>query len=352
MDFSPKTSIWILSLGLLLMGPSAMATEIFYAPGTCAPEQLMLKVKNRTNNPERLWTQVRLPDQIDEIQFDIDGNTEIKIAGKDFLPSQMAYSIKTWENNRIQVTASCAGTETLLTTTTSPTVSHFIPANVRTVKIDLLNLFLNSNQIQLQAISRTGTLLEEKTLKIENYYDTASVKWNLPSSVYQIDIKASARMHSVLNYESNGKEQNSPAVALSPTRLAPDTAKTYFLVSTKEAHPDEAFVVAMDDPAKISTARDQIRNPNLEKILVAGIELGDGGTNRAFLSRDKAPYSWNVTRVDAFADFAHIDCDGSPDLTEERLMQKINEGGRICFWRYRIVRELTLEEVASGKLKP
>ncbi len=69
-----------------------------------------------------------------------------------------------------------------------------------------------------------------------------------------------------------------------------------------------------------------------------------------FFQKDKSPYSWSVNRVDAFADFAHIDCDGSPDITEERLMQKLNEGGRICFWRYRVVRELKAEEVSSGKL--
>ena len=94
----------------------------------------------------------------------------------------------------------------------------------------------------------------------------------------------------------------------------------------------------------------EIKNPMLAKIVVAGIELGNGGFNRALLAKDKVPYSWSVYRVDAFADFAHIDCDGSPELVEERIAQRLSEGGRICFWRYRVVRELKPSEINSGSL--
>ncbi len=98
-------------------------------------------------------------------------------------------------------------------------------------------------------------------------------------------MEAQERVSSLLTYDSEGEEKLSPASALKPVTLPVDTGKTYFLVSTKEAKPDEAFVIALQDPKMIATAREQIQNPTLEKIVVAGIELGNGGFNRAFFSK-------------------------------------------------------------------
>jgi hypothetical protein len=347
MDLGIKTSIGIAAF---LLSVTAHASEIFYSPSDCSPEELIIKIKNTSNEPQRLWTQIRFGDEIDEIQYDLDAKSEMKIKGTEFMPTTSSYSLKTWDTNRLKVLSQCRGLEAPLSVLTSPEVLHYLPnSSAQTVKVKLLNLYLKSNQVTLKAVSRTGKVIAEQALKIEKYYDTASVKWNLPEGASQLEITAENRINSFVTFEANGKENLSPGLPKT-VRLPASDAKTYFLVSTKDSRPDEAFVVAMDEPAKIATAREQIKNPHLEKILVAGIELGHGDENRAFLSRDKAPYSWHVSRVDAFADFAHIDCDGSPGLTEERLAQKLNEGGRICFWRYRVVRELTLQEVQSGKL--
>jgi hypothetical protein len=168
--------------------------------------------------------------------------------------------------------------------------------------------------------------------------------------VARVEILASARLHSEAFFGDD--ERQSPPLAMTAATLQPDSNKKYFLVSAKGQSPNGSFVIALDDEEKFRTAREQINNPQLEKIVVARIALGNSQHNRAFNSRDKSPYSWNVTDVDAFADFAHIDCDGSPDLIEERLQQRLSEGGRICFWRYRVVRELSLPEVSTGILKP
>ncbi|ASD63836.1 BP74-related protein [Bdellovibrio bacteriovorus] len=352
MDFGIKTSIGIGSL-ILITSLTAGASQVFYSPSLCAPEHLTLFVTNKTNEPQRVWTQVRYGAEIDERHNDLEAKAQIKIRGTSFLPEAQAFSVKAWDKNVIQVTSSCDDSfSTPLTDTASPEVTHWLPSSVQSVKLHLLNLYLKPNAVRLKAFNRMGAVIGEKELKLEKYYDTSVFKWNLNQSIARIEVQGAERLHSVLSYDNGSSEQVSPPVALKPVTLPVDTTKTYFLVSTKDPQADEAFVIALDKPETIATAREQIRNPNLEKIVVAGIELGNGGFNRAFLSRDKAPYSWSVNRVDAFADFAHIDCDGSPELTEERLEQKLNEGGRICFWRYRVVRELTAGEVASGKLKP
>ncbi len=352
MDFSIKTTLGISSLVLCTHLP-AKASDVVYAPAFCAPEHLTLVVTNKTSEPQRVWTQVRFEDEIQEMHHDIEPKSKVSLRGSEFLATKMGFSLKSWNKNTLQITASCENSPSIpLSDLTSSQVSHWLPSSVKTVKIHLLNLFLKSNKVKLKAFSRASVLIEEKELTLEKYYDTSSLKWTLPSEIARIEIEGQERLNSVLFYDQQGEEKISPALALKPVSLPADAKKTYFLVSTKESRPDEAFVIALEDTQMIATAREQIRNPQLEKIVVAGIELGHGGFNRAFLARDKSPYSWSVNRVDAFADFAHIDCDGSPDLTEERLLQKMNEGGRICFWRYRVVKELTFQEVSSGKLKP
>ncbi|UXR63657.1 hypothetical protein EZJ49_11285 [Bdellovibrio bacteriovorus] len=352
MDFSIKTSISISSLILLTHLPAA-ASQLFYSPALCPPENLTIFVTNKSSEPQRVWTQIRFDQDIDELHHDLDPKSQIKIRGTEFLPTQRGFSIKAWDKNTVQVTSTCSDSfSTPLTDTTSPEVTHWLPSSVQTVKLHIMNLYLKSNSVQLKAYNRLGVAVAERQVELKNYYDTEIFKWSLGQDVARIEVQGQERLHSVLTYDNGTSEQVSPAVAMKPVSLPVDTSKTYFMVSTRDARPEEAFVIALDKPELIATAREQIRNPALEKIVVAGIELGHGGFNRALLARDKAPYSWSVNRVDAFADFAHIDCDGSPELTEERLMQKLNEGGRICFWRYRVVKELSAEEVSSGKLKP
>ncbi|WP_374028703.1 hypothetical protein [Bdellovibrio bacteriovorus] len=350
MDFRIKTLIS--SMVFLSTTPSA-ASDVVYAPAFCEPSALTVFVKNKTSEAQRLWTQVRFGSEIQELHHDLDPKSTIKIRGTEFLPAKMAFSLKAWSKNSLQITASCdEGGSTPLSDVTSPAQSHALPSGVQAVKIHVLNLFLKSQTVHLKAFNRYGLVVDEKTVSLNNYYDTETLKWSFKTDVSRIEIAGPERFHSLLFYDSFGTEKPSPAMALKPVELAPAVQNKYFLVSTKDPRPEEAFVVAISDTEMIEIAREQIRNPALEKIIVAGIELGSGGYNRAFLSRDKSPYSWSVNRVDAFADFAHIDCDGSPDLTEERLLQKLEAGGRICFWRYRVVRELTASEVATGKLKP
>lgn len=346
MDKIPNQLLFIL---LFIFSGSVYGFDIKYVPAYCEPKDLNLIVSNKTSESQIFWTQIRFETELQEHFHEIDPFTEIKIPGNEFLANKTSFSVKYLERNSLQIRSSCKGTVDIpLSDLTSSQVSHFLPSAVRTLKVHLLNLFLKSNLIKLKAYNKHGTEIDSKEILLEKYYDTLAFKWSFTQEVTRIDIDGAERLHSLLFYVLADEEKLSPAIALKPVVLPLDFSKTYFLVSTKDARPEDAFVIALSDQQKINTAREQIKNPQLEKIIVAGIGLGNGGFNRAFLSRDKSPYSWSVTSVDAFADFAHIDCDGSPDLTEERLMQKLNEGGRICFWRYRIIKELSPQEVALG----
>ncbi len=346
MLFKAQTTLVV---GFLLSASVAQTAELFYAPGFCDPKALTVFVENKSSEPEKWWSQVHENGVIKEGYQEIDAKSEMKLAGADFLPDKRGFSVKAATANTLRFTLTCDTQKVLLSSVTSPQVTHYLPANTSSIKLSLLNLYLNSNDLTAKAFDSAGLVIEEKTLHFTKDYETQNLKWSLNRAISRIEITAPNRFHSEVFYSDDDKQ--SPPLALTPVRLPADISKKYFLISTKTPSENGSFVIGLDDEETIATAREQIHRPELEKIIVARIALGVGPVaNRNFQARDKAPYSWNVTYVDAFGDFAHIDCDGNPDLVEERLQQRLNEGGRICFWRYRVVRELTPFEVSSGIL--
>ncbi|WP_413584206.1 hypothetical protein [Bdellovibrio sp. HCB274] len=341
----------LLVVGFCLFTSVGYGSELFYAPGFCPRDSLKILVQNKSAEPEKWWTQVHENGVIRERYQEIDAKSEMKLAGSAFLPDDRGYSLKSANAGTLKFTALCEDQKVLLGSVTSPQVTHYLPAETTAVKISLLNLYLNSNIITLKAFDTTGELTEEKLILLGKHYETQNLKWIFKRAIARIEVSATARMHSEVFYGDDLK--HSPPLVLTPMTLPTDNDKKYFMISTKGPSENGSFVIAMDDEETISIAREQIRNPELEKIVVARIATGVGlGINRNFQSKDKSPYSWTVTHVDSFGDFAHLDCDGSPDLVEERLQQRLSDGGRICFWRYRVVRELSPDEVRSGILKP
>lgn len=106
----------------------------------------------------------------------------------------------------------------------------------------------------------------------------------------------------------------------------------------------QSFAVEITDPRLQAAARQQIADPQAvtPHLLIAKIALGPDGINQDFSSPFSAPWSWHVEKVFRFADFGSIDCDGNPNLIEKAsLWWLAAKGGTICFWDYKVVRELT-----------
>lgn len=104
----------------------------------------------------------------------------------------------------------------------------------------------------------------------------------------------------------------------------------------------QSFVVEISDPELIRQAREQIRSPGdfRARILIGEIGTGSGGVNQDLDARYSASWSWHVSRVLTFAEFASIACDGSPEFVEDFLLAWLGSRSPICFWNYRIIREL------------
>lgn len=118
-------------------------------------------------------------------------------------------------------------------------------------------------------------------------------------------------------------------------------AGVWFEVSNKSE--SESFLVRLDSPKLIQQAREQIRSPlkPMPRRLIAVVSAGGSGFNRNTKDPYRRAWSWHITHVSRFADFSSIDCDGSPTQLEQNLDWWLEaRQGQICFWNYRVTREL------------
>jgi hypothetical protein len=146
-----------------------------------------------------------------------------------------------------------------------------------------------------------------------------------------------------------------PTPVKMPEVLTAPESYHYFRVSTSSN--TQSYVVALSDPNQVEQARNQVAHPLTAlrpsfapRILVARIAYGSGGFNRDLSSKAKVPWSWHVEKVLRFAELASQDCNGSPEELEENLKAVVESSGVICFWNYRIVEELSRDQLVPSSL--
>lgn len=136
---------------------------------------------------------------------------------------------------------------------------------------------------------------------------------------------------------------------INPQLGIPATEGVFFEVAPRDNKGD-SFIVSIKEASLIQKARDQISNPQLEKILFGKIKVGHQSINRNLRSLTKSYWSWSVSEVTNISDLASTSCNGFPQAVEDRLDSWVDDPGRICFWNYRIKRELSSSEVSTGQV--
>ncbi len=166
------------------------------------------------------------------------------------------------------------------------------------------------------------------------------------TSTYSVEGEARISVLQISSNISQAAQADSEPATLSPGPIK----DRYFLVSNSEKN--QGFVIRVSDPRLLAKIKQQLAHPNkfMGRILIGQIDFGSGGINRDFFSKNASPWSWQVSKVLGFAELASQTCDGSPEFLEELLGPWRSSELSICFWDYRIVRELSSQEVQSGKL--
>lgn len=341
MEKSLKT---LVGLSLLLLSLSSWA-EIHYAPQNCHPSDLKLMVLSADRNPQSFWIQLHKDKAFDEIRYEVEASSSLILHGEEFLQNNEAFAIKIY-SSRVKFYIACTGLGVVaMQPQTSPVRRYSITSDdMGYHSLSLLNLSPTSQDFSIRFYNQNRELIHQLDFHLEVYMETGSFKFLMPLETKQIEIEGVGRMSSSLKSIQNGRVY--PAEFTTPYKVNIDTNSAYFLLSNE--NQSESFVIKIEDANLIKEARKIIKE-KLYKLTIAQIEPGVS-YNRDFSSADRSPYSWHVAQVKHFADLAHIDCDGSPSLVEERYFQWM-QSPYICFWSYHLKRELTEDEARSGLLQ-
>lgn len=221
----------------------------------------------------------------------------------------------------------------------------FRKSDLDETKIWFQNLFTGENVVNIELLDSRMGVLSVFSIKLNSMEQLSYKFTGLDPSINwaYFRIEASQRM-TAFNLTTAGSEG---PTYIQPQLASPSTSSKYFVVGTKDHRGDE-FIIQVTDPTMIQKARDQILDPSLEKIVFARVQKGHGGFNRNGLKAEKSFWSWSTTEVTNIADLGSTACNGIPQAVEDRADFWLENPGRICFWSYRIQKELTPEQVATG----
>lgn len=327
---------------LTLSLPCGAFAGAHYGAQPCLPSELGLSVSNPTHDELEFWIQVHEASDVREVPFSLPGGKRIQLSGTQFLSEGSAFAIRD-HNKDLKYTLSCHGVS-VMTEDASPRVEYKVPSSP--LVLHLMNLHHSRQAVSVSSFDFWGRKLATESIDLDKNYVSIERKLLPPSGTKSVVIEGGARLSAQL-FNANTMAQV-PGRAV-PSKVFASPTKAYFL-ATNDART-ESYVVPLEDPALIAQARDQIKN-DTAKITVADIEPAPlNGDNRDLLASDAAPWSWRVKAVYGFSDIGHQDCSGTPGFIEDFKESWMPDAREICFWTFNLKRELTPDEVSSGRLR-
>jgi hypothetical protein len=342
-----KPLLWFghfILIGALLS--SVSRAENYYSPLLCPVENAYLQVENSTAEVQSFWFQ-----HLGETPF-TESYSEIKAHGKLSLPlsdyysaGETAIALKT-QVPGLNFSARCKDStvEWRLENQTSPWKSLGVGEDDSILNLNLTNLSQQDNALEVSFESFRG-ILGTQLITLPAAFKNQALLLNLPYGTRFVSFHGKGRWAGkVLSDLSQEVPLHDETLQLHQI-----PQKRYFLFASLYPETTETFVVPMENPLMIQQTFQQMNDPNSARLLVARIEKSQSGLNRDLSSVYKTPWSWQVAEAQNYADFAHISCNGTPQIVEERLNAWMLEtGGTICFWNYRVVRELNPWEITQS----
>jgi hypothetical protein len=325
----------LLFASLILLTASA-AADTFYSPKACQGQR-QLVLNNSTSEIQAVWLQFLGPNGHDSDVWELQPGQK-KLLPEHALP-RAEFSVRT-SHPKVSVHTECDQKIIPWSNKTSPSRYWRVPAGAH-LKFYVQNLNPHAQTIMLHFKNSQGELVGSTPVSMEMYMST--VVFKIFAAAEFVEIEGQGRFSTLLWTEGSFI----PELKTSPVPVS-ITQSSYFLM----ARPDftESFVVRVDDPAMATQARNLIKQGSM-KLLFADIEYSPKSENRSLTDLESSPFSWRVKRVVGFNDFGPISCDGSPQMVEEEIFKWLATK-RICFWGFKLKKELSIEEIQRGRLMP
>lgn len=334
-----------LKLILILLINSATTTasaEVFRWPKLCANQTV--SVENKSNKEQTVWLQEWEKTVVDEAESKVPpkGKIYLQLSHDPSTPTQ-DYSLLALDNPKDLVVETNCNLRDIVAGDSLEGGVVYYKINPRAAnEVQLKNLFPGRNTFYIEDLSavKSSAPLEIDVEGRELF--TFTLKPD-PTAMW-VKITAKERFRTAIHTSSAVLR---PTV-VTPQRSIASADEKYFVVGPSDNNGDQ-FIVKIKDPEMVQKAREQITNPKLQKIVFAKIQLGSQGYNRNMIKKEKSFWSWSVTEVTNISDFGSTACNGFPQMLEDQAEAWVNGLGKICFWSYRIKKELTLDEVQNPK---
>ena len=316
--------------------------EVFRWPKLCVNQTIT--VENKSAKTQTVWLQEWDKYLVDEIDHTVPakGKIYLQLSHDPSLNTQ-DYSLLALDNPKdLVVESNCNLRDNVTADSLEGGVVYYkIDPRINN-EVQLKNLFAGRNTFYIEDL---GFVKKSEPLEIEvsgKELFTLTLKPE-PTSLW-VKISAKERFRTSVKTPD---EVLKPAM-VKPQRSIASTEEKYFLMGPSDNNGDQ-FIVKIKDPELVQKARDQVNNPNMHKIVFAKIQLGHQGFNRNLLKKEKSFWSWSVSEVTNISDFGSTACNGFPQMLEDQAEAWVRGLGKICFWSYRIKKELTYDEVTNPK---
>jgi len=321
------------------------SAEVLRWPQVCANGNL--EVSNSTTSDINAWLQKFSPQLSNETNFLVKARSTVTLAISSNNPSDF-FSIFYFEKaNSLKATLHCDELN-FAAHSFEGGILTYRKSNLDETKLWIQNLFTDLNTVKVEFLNRGFQIVGTDSIMLTSMQQLSyKVLSSLAGTDWAYVRVQGAQRFAAFNLTTNGSE--GPFLIDSQKSSVSDTA-AYFVVGSRDNSVSDQFIVRITDAAMIAKARQQIADPSLEKIIFATVQKGHGGFNRNWSKKDKSFWSWSATEVTNIADLGSTACNGFPQAVEDRMDSWLKNPGQICFWSYRIKKELNPSDVASGQI--
>lgn len=347
MNSTQKSKSIVFALGLInllaMMFTSELQAEVLRWPQVCLSGEL--QIVNSNSSEISIWLQKFSNNKLEEIEYTIKSRSTrtIPLAVQS---SDEFYSVLHFNPSRtVQVQYDCLN-QKFSAHHFEGGILTYRKSNLEENKLWIQNLYSDANHLEIEYLGQQFEVVHRTTVVLKSLQNlTVKTPDDLdPNTWVFVRVQAAQRFAS-FNLTLNGADG---PIFIDTQKTEVNQNAAYFVVGPRDNNGDQ-FVIQITDPKMIAQARQQIANPNLEKIIFAKIQKGSSGFNRNWNKLEKSFWSWSTSEVTNIADIGSTECNGIPQAVEDRVDSWVNNPGRICFWSYRIKKELTPDEVASGQ---